>query len=201
MGIPSAAFFKATSFSAFLTEDEADTLAEALEILDERDEDAGNTETGPHNFQLSGFGVPGTGDDGPGSESRAEWTAYGALHRPDRVKYPLRAILELELMEDHLSPLTTVSEKPSTAEEKGGMPSCGIIEPTEQELLLSTVSLVKPLRALTRHKNKKARGGKASSSEMDVVGLLSQINEQMAKADDLETFLKVHSLPSHSTVI
>lgn len=192
MGIPSAALFKAKSLSEFLNEDESDTLQEALEQLDDRDEDSANTDTGPFNFQLSGFGVPGTGDDGPGSDSRVEWTAYCAIHRPDRLNYPTRAILELELMEDHLNPLTTASEQPSTAEEKGGMPSCGIIEPTEQDLLLSTVSLVKPLHALARLRNKRARGGN-SRNEMDVVALLSQINEQMSKADDLQSFLKVCS--------
>jgi hypothetical protein len=166
-------------------------LEEALEQLDERDEDSGNTDTGSFNFQLSGFGIPGSGDAGLGSSSRAEWRAYCAVHRPDRIKFPNRAILELELMDDLLNPLTTESELPSTQEEKGGMESCGILQPTEDDLLLSTVSLVKPLRALARLKVKRARGGSATSTEMDVVALLSQINEQMAKADDLQSFLKI----------
>lgn len=191
MGIPPITLFKAQSLAEYLNEDESDALLEALEQLDERDEDSGNTDTGPFNFQLAGFGIPGSGDAGLGSGSRAEWRAYCAIHRPDRLNHPTRAILELELMDDLLNPLSAESEIPATAEEKGGMESCGIVEPTEQDLLLSTVSLVKPLRALARSKAKRARGGSSGNSDLDVVALLSQINEQMSKADDLQSFLKI----------
>lgn len=95
----------------------------------------------------------------------------------------------MELVEDTINPLTTKDEEIYFDEEKGGMKSEGVTDPTEEDLRLSTVSLVKPLRALARFKNKSGKANR--TSETDVVGLLSQINEQLAKAEDLAVFLKV----------
>lgn len=157
--------------------------------MDERDADSDNTDTGPLNFQLSGFGVEGSSDSGPRSIEKAEWLVHCTLHRPDRSKYPNRAILEMELVEDAINPLTTKSDELYVDEEKGGMRSEGVTDPTEEDLRQSTVSLVKPLRALARFKNKSGKANR--TSETDVVALLSQINEQLAKAEDLAVFLKV----------
>ena len=68
------------------------------------------------------------------------------------------------------------------------MESCGIVEPSAEDLTLSTVSLVKPLRELSR-----SRGSRVGSrqKELNVVQLLSQVNEQFGKTENLEEFYRV----------
>lgn len=152
-----------------------------MESLDERDADESNEELGPYTFQLSGSGT---------AKTPIEWTAYCAIHRPDRENAPQRVILELERVEDARQSTCATPEPPRTAEEKGGMESCGIVEPSAEDLLLSTVSLVKPLRELSR-----SRGSRVGSKqkELNVVQLLSQVNEQFSRTENLEEFYRVRS--------
>ena len=152
-----------------------------ISVIDDRDADE-SPELGPINFSLSGKG------------ERGDWTAHAAMHRPDRLKSPRRIVLELELEKDDLNPLSTVEPDGG---EKGGTESTGVMEPTLEQLEKSTRSLVKPLRALERWRGGKARGRK---TEMDVVGLLTQINEQLASPDALEPFLQVRSLSASRTI-
>ncbi|GAA6008926.1 uncharacterized protein JCM10292_006565 [Rhodotorula paludigena] len=199
IGLPPRMLFKAKCLSHLLSEDESDALRDAIDALDERDEDESNEEVGPYTFSLSGRGVPGTSSDDAQSRKRLEWTCHAAIHRPDRARQPKRVILELELMDDQFNPLTTVSSEPISSDERGGMGNPedygeNGINPTEADLIESTVSIAKPLRMLARHKTTRTRRRnpqRRSLEEMDVVGLLSQINDQLAKTDDLETFLKI----------
>lgn len=173
--------------------------------MDERDNDPSNEETGPYTFTLSGFGLPGTGTRDAQSPERLEWTCHAAVHRPARQTRPKLVVLELELVDDQLNPLNTVPDEPMTADERVGFAEPemygekGLINPSESDLLESTVSLAKPLRVLARAKATQARRRNRQASramgEMDVLGLLGQINEQLGKADDLASFLKV-SFPS-----
>jgi hypothetical protein len=190
IGLPPKELFRLPSLTSILEPSEAESLLDALDTLDDRDLDPSGTETGPLNFQLSGLGLPGTSVSSDAhSSSRLEWQCHCALHRPDRINRPGRAILEMELMDDQVNPLTTVSNVPMSPDERGGMDSEEVVEPTAEDLTASTVSMVKPLRALARSKNR--RGGRKQSGEMDIVELLSQINDQLAKADELAPFLKV----------
>ncbi|GAA5911258.1 hypothetical protein JCM6882_004078 [Rhodosporidiobolus microsporus] len=201
LGLPPRTLFRAKCLSNILDEDEEDALRDALELLEDRDSDPTNEEEGPYTFTLSGRGNPGTGDGDALSRDRLEWTCHAAIHRPSPTTKPKRVVLELELVDDQLNPLTTVSSEPFTPDERGGMADLSEygengINPTEADLIESTVSIVKPLRTLTRLKERqKRRGGRARSTkgmgEMDIVGLLSQINDQLGKADDLETFLRI----------
>lgn len=79
----------------------------------------------------------------------------------------------------------------------------GVINPSAADLHESTVSLAKPLRVLARAKATQARRRNRQASramgEMDVLGLLGQINEQLGKAEDLGTFLKV-SWPAYCCI-
>jgi hypothetical protein len=113
-------------------------------------------------------------------------------------------VLELELVDDPFNPISTVESEPYTPDERIGIHEDagfgdGVVDPTEEELIESTVSIVKPLRTLARIKERQRRKGRKPNNrglgETDVVGLLGQINDQMGKAEDLETFLKVR-LPS-----
>lgn len=147
------------------------------------------------NFTLSGEGVPGT----PGASiERQQWSCHCAAHRPDPVNRPRRKVLEMELVEDMYNPVKRVpgaEEEDGTGEDE---PKSTISQgedegfaPTQDDLLKSMTSLAQPLRALMRFKNRVARGGtKRTTEEMDIVGLLSQINGQLARTDDLETFLQ-----------
>lgn len=191
IGLTPAHLFRLPSFSSVLVEGEEEVLLEALDTLDERDHDPQVTETGPIGITLSGYGLPGTDTSSDAhSTSRLEWTCHAALHRPDRVNRPERFVVELELVDDQVNPLTTVLNEPTTPGERGGMKDSEHgMNPTPEQLLESTVSMIKPLRALTRMKNK--RRGKKDAGDVDVVALLSQITDQLNRAEDLKTFLRV----------
>ncbi|BGP13468.1 hypothetical protein JCM10213v2_001388 [Rhodosporidiobolus nylandii] len=196
LGLPPRTLFRAKCLSDILDEDEFDVLLDALETLDDRDADLENDESGPYTFNLSGRGIPGSGDADAQSRECSEWTCHAAIHRPSRASKPKRVVLELELVDDIINPLTTVSSEPFTPDERGTymQPGENGIDPTEQELIESTVSIVRPLRTLARLREKQKRKGRkrqAGLGEMDIMGLLGQINDQLGKADDLETFLKV----------
>ena len=101
IGIPPASLFRARSFASFLSPDEADVLAEALEALSDRESDPTNTELGPMNFTLSGEGLPGTGRTSAGSPDRAQWTCHCGIHKPDPTN-PARTVLEMEIGRAHV---------------------------------------------------------------------------------------------------
>ncbi|GAA5917845.1 hypothetical protein JCM5296_005723 [Sporobolomyces johnsonii] len=201
LGIPPKALFRAKCLSDLLSEDEADALRDAVDALDDRDLDPSNEESGPYTFTLTGHGLPGTGTRDARSPERLEWTCHAAIHRPSREKRPNLVVLELELVDDQLNPLTTTPSEPITSDERVGFaePDAygknGLINPTEADLLESTVSLAKPLRVLARAKARQAKRANKSGSrimgEMDVLHLLSQINEQLGKASELASFLKI----------
>ncbi|GAA5932099.1 uncharacterized protein JCM15063_001119 [Sporobolomyces koalae] len=201
LGLPPKTLFQANCLTDLLTEDEADALFDALDAVDDRDNDPSNEETGPYNFTLSGVGLPGTGTRDAQSPERLEWTCHAAIHRPARETRPKLIVLELELVDDQLNPLSTISAEPITADERVGFAEPelygekGLINPSEAELHESTVSLAKPLRVLARAKATQARRRNRNTSramgELDVLGLLGQINEQLGKAEDLGSFLKI----------
>ncbi|KAM0747420.1 hypothetical protein T439DRAFT_329151 [Meredithblackwellia eburnea MCA 4105] len=197
VGISPPEFFRAKCMTKFLDEDEKETLIEAIEALEERDLDPNNTETAPMNFTLSGLGMPGTGHSTSASASstdRLDWICHCAIHRPDPVRKPKRFVIEMEPVEDLVNPVKVTPEE--SMEDRGGMERYGGEEnPSEEDILESTVSLTQPLRALARYKSKVKRTNKrrrrSDDDSLDVVSLLTQINEQLSKTDDLETFLKI----------
>ncbi|KAM0790366.1 hypothetical protein ACM66B_003249 [Microbotryomycetes sp. NB124-2] len=192
LGIPPTALFKVKSFTHILSETEADVLEDAIDMLDERDEDPDDDEIGPVYFELAGQGLPGSdpNDTTPGNQNRLQWQAHCALHRPNRQDQPERLILELELTDDQINPLSTQDAEAVSFEDRGGMQYHGNVNPTEEDLAASTISMVKPLRAMTRSRNRRTQR-KRQSSDTDVVGLLSQINEQLGKANELPSFMKL----------
>ncbi|KPV74094.1 uncharacterized protein RHOBADRAFT_28493 [Rhodotorula graminis WP1] len=199
LGLPPRTLFKVKCLTDVLSEDEGDALRDAIDALDERDEDPGNDEAGPYTFTLSGRGNPGTAQDDAQSRARLEWTCHAAIHRPSPERQPKRLVLELELVDDQVNPLTTESSEPVATEDRGGMvdvagedPNNGI-NPSEDDLIESTVSIARPLRMLARGKSTRVRRRKVRRGldDLDVVGLLSQINDQLSKTDELETFLKI----------
>ncbi|KAM0791116.1 hypothetical protein ACM66B_004403 [Microbotryomycetes sp. NB124-2] len=187
IGLTPSYLFSLDCLSRVLVKGELDILLETLDALDDRQRDPHNLETGPLTIILSGFGLPGTDTSSDAhSTDRLEWTCHAAVHRPDKSR-PRRFVLELELVDDQVNPLTTMSED-VLPEERGGISEHGM-DPTEEELLESTVSIIRPLRALTRVK--RSRRTKRGQPHVDVVALLTQVTDQLNKTDDLSTFLKI----------
>ncbi|KAK4052641.1 hypothetical protein OIO90_004269 [Microbotryomycetes sp. JL221] len=188
LGLPPNYLFSIDCLSKVLNPGEIEILEETLEACDERNKDPHNLETGPLTITLSGFGLPGTDTSSDAhSTDRLEWTCHAAIHRPDPANQPNRFVLELELVEDQVNPLTTETEDVLPGE-RGGISEHGM-DPTQEELIDSTVSIIKPLRALTRVK--RSRRSRKGQTNVDVVALLSQVTDQLNKTDDLNVFLKI----------
>ena len=123
LGLTPAYLFSLTSFLDCLDEDQADTLWDNIEAVDESDQDL--AESGPHIFRLDGWGQPGEGTGK--ARARKFWSCWCAMHRPTSQKLgpgekPL-TVLEFELVEDDLNPISAsspaASPKPTAAEQSG----------------------------------------------------------------------------------
>lgn len=139
----------------------------------------------PEHFRLSIYGTRPS----PGAP-RPEVLLHCALHRPDPFKRPNRSLLELELVDDTVNPLTTAWVAPvEEGEEQDGKKSSVHtmgMDPSAEDILKSTVTLMKPLRALS-----KRRQGK--DVEINMVQLVYQVEDQLRRVKDLEKFLSVRS--------
>lgn len=102
-----------------------------------------------------------------------------AIHRNGTNKDLI--ICELELEDDPVNPLAPPS--PSTAE-----PPEDVLHsrPTAEEYAESTIKLSKPLRVM-----RSARSRKGEAAVMEVFSIMTQVQEQLANALNLETFFKV----------
>ena len=114
-----------------LDEDNADALREAVENLEEDEQemkdggamggkkvDASSSLAALNNFQLSGQGAPGTGMDGDDSDTRLEWTCWCALHKPNVKNRPKLIIIEFELENDIMNPIMQDRTAEEIAEDK-----------------------------------------------------------------------------------
>lgn len=203
LGLPPRYLFRLRDFLEILEPDEVDALEDALDALDDRDQHSSSNEVGPYTFTLSGQGIPGSGN---GSEAQAispfAWSCHSAIHRPCRSTNLKRVILELELIEDMFNPLSTESHEPFAADERVGQGRTadngeGAMNPSEEELMESTASIVRPLRTLSKISKKRQRKGrkpKTTLGEYDAFSLIDSIDDQMSKAENLATFLKVRFL-------
>lgn len=248
LGITPASFFKAKCLTNLLELSESDILLESIEILDEREEEEeeGNQEFSPYGFELSGSGPGSTSSSSMSSTGNAtvrNWTAYAALHRPNRILAPERLILELELIDQSSSNSNNnnsnsskspelkkssleeeqaeieVSNSNSPSTEQVIEPSeilSDVVEATEEDVYESTVAIAIPLKEMVRLKRRReremtrrAQAGEseivdaaslrqrddqvARDSHLHVVQLLGQVEDQLARAQDLTSFYKVCS--------
>ncbi|SCV68109.1 BQ2448_230 [Microbotryum intermedium] len=144
----------------------------------------------PEQFQLTL--LPSNAQVKGGSRLNTGICLHCAMHRPDPVRQMGRFILEVELVNDVLHPLATKWDPPAPLHcsilDEAGLDSNASNgtwrDPTVEQILESTVSLMKPLRALG-----KRRAG--NSNKINMVQLVFQIEEQLRRAKDLETFLSV----------
>ncbi|KAK7744235.1 hypothetical protein SLS53_003756 [Cytospora paraplurivora] len=160
------ALFRLHNFTDILTDEQADNLLDHIDFI--RDEDADPAINGPEVFSMS--------VRQPKKRSRKLWCAIH-IHpaHPDLV------ICEFELDDDPDFPLRPEDERiPEFPEDTLHS------NPTMEELAESTEITSKPLRVL-----RSARKSKGEAGAMQVFDIMSQVQEQLASAPNLERFLKI----------
>ncbi|KAL0934187.1 sensor histidine kinase response [Colletotrichum truncatum] len=166
MGYSPQHLFRLNSFLDILTEEQQDNLLDHIDFI--RDEDADPAINGPEVFSLS--------IRPPKKKSVKLWCA---IHI--NPAHPELIICEVELDDDHQFPLRPPEEAtPNTPEDTLQA------NPTMEELAESTEILSKPLRVL-----RSARKRRGDAGAMQVFDIMSQVQEQLAAAPNLEAFLKV----------
>ncbi len=158
--------FALDNFCDILSEEQSANLLDHLDFIRDAAEDPALN--GPEVFTLAIRSPLGT-----------ETKMWCAMHinenNPDLI------ICEFELEDDHLNPLVHVGE--ATPEPPEDTLQC---KPTAEEFAESTIISSKPLRVL---RNARRRRGEAAV--MEVFNIMSQVQEQLASAPNLEMFLKV----------
>ena len=158
--------FKLTSFTDILSEEQADNILDHIDFI--RDEADPGT-NGPEVFTVS-IRPP---------QARRSQKLWCAMHlnpsNPDLI------ICEFELDDDIAHPLVPPDEEtPEPPEDTLNS------NPTEEEYAESTHITSKPLRVL-----RGARKRKGEAAAMEVFNIMSQVQEQLANAPNLDHFLKI----------
>ncbi|KAF6823305.1 sensor histidine kinase response [Colletotrichum musicola] len=166
MGYSPQHLFRLNSFLDILTEEQQDNLLDHIDFI--RDEDADPAINGPEVFSLS--------IRPPKKKSVKLWCA---IHI--NPAHPDLVICEFELDDDHHFPLRPPEEGASNTPEDTLQSN-----PTMEELAESTEILSKPLRVL-----RSARKRRGDAGAMQVFDIMSQVQEQLAAAPNLEGFLKI----------
>jgi light-regulated signal transduction histidine kinase (bacteriophytochrome) len=157
--------FKLDSFTDILSEEQTDNLLDHIDFI--RDEESDPAINGPEVFTIS-IRTP----------KRKSVKLWCAMHiNPNS---PELLILEFELDDDHIFPLVPPNETPESPENT--LQS----NPTEEELAESTQNRCKPLRIL-----RSARKRKGEAAAMEVFNIMSQVQEQLGSAPNLDSFLKI----------
>ncbi|GIZ39223.1 hypothetical protein CKM354_000261400 [Cercospora kikuchii] len=158
--------FALDSFTDILSEEQADNLLDHVDFI--RDEDADVVTNGPEVFTMS--------VRNPQRKSQKFWCA---MHINER--NPNLVICEFELEDDPVNPLVPPNDMtPEPPEDTLDS------RPTAEEYLESTQNSSKPLRVL-----RSARKRKGEAAAMEVFNIMSQVQEQLAAAPNLEKFLKI----------
>ena len=158
--------FALNNFCDILSDEQAENLLDQLDFI--RDEECDTAANGPEVFTLS-IRPP----------KRRALKLWCAMHinptNPDLI------ICEFELEDDTINPLVPPDE--STPEPPEDTLNSN---PTAEELAESTINSSKPLRVL-----RSARKRKGEAAAMEVFNIMSQVQEQLANAPDLDKFLKI----------
>jgi len=158
--------FELESFTDILTEDQADNLLDHIDFI--RDEDADVVTNGPEVFTLSVRTL-----------SKKNIKLWCAMHVNERNSNLI--ICEFELEDDPVNPLIPPGDHtPEPPEDTLDS------QPTEEEYTESTHNYSKPLRVL-----RSARKRRGEAAAMEVFNIMSQVQEQLAAAPNLDRFLKI----------
>ncbi|KAF2149572.1 hypothetical protein K461DRAFT_231485 [Myriangium duriaei CBS 260.36] len=166
IGFTPRQLFALESFTDILSEEQADNLLDHVDFI--RDEDSDVAVNGPEVFTIS--------IRPPGKRVLKLWCA---MHVNER--NPNLIICEFELEDDPDCPLVPAND--STPEPPEDTLDS---DPTPQEYAESTQNVSRPLRVL-----RSARKRKGEAAAMEVFNIMSQVQEQLAAAPNLEKFLKV----------
>ncbi|KAI9759244.1 MAG: Light-sensor Protein kinase [Chaenotheca gracillima] len=166
IGFSPRELFQLESFCDVLSEEQAENLLDHIDFI--RDEEADPATNGPEVFTLS--------IRPPHKRVQKLWCA---IHMNE--KNPNLIICEFELDDDKMYPLVPNDE--STPEPPEDTLNSN---PTAEELAESTVNASRPLRVL-----RSARKRKGEAAAMEVFNIMSQVQEQLASATNLDAFLKI----------
>ncbi|TFB06638.1 Phytochrome-like protein [Trichoderma ghanense] len=167
LGYTPQQLFRLESFLNILTDEQQDNLLDHIDFI--RDEDADPAANGPEVFGLSIRG----------KKDRKSVKLWCAMHI--NAAHPDMIICEFEKDDDQEFPLRPPEEKsePTAADTLNG-------NPTLEQIEESTEILSKPLRIL-----RSARKRRGDQGAMQVFDIMSQVQEQLSSAPDLDIFLKV----------
>ncbi|KAH7346396.1 putative cyanobacterial phytochrome B [Rhexocercosporidium sp. MPI-PUGE-AT-0058] len=160
--------FRLKSFTDILSEEQCDNVLDHIDFI--RDEEADPASNGPEVFTIT--------IRSPVAPKRNK-KLWCAMHinpaNPDLI------ICEFELDDDTLYPLVPPEDKTPEPPEDTLKSN-----PTKEEYDESTHITSKPLRVL-----RSARKRKGEAAAMEVFNIMSQVQEQLASAPNLDSFLKV----------
>ncbi|KAI0011451.1 hsp90-like protein [Xylariaceae sp. FL0662B] len=166
IGFSPQELFKLKSFTEIFTEEQADNLLDHIDFI--RDEESDPAANGPDVFSIS-IRPP----------RRRPLKLWCAMHINDN--HPDLVICEFELEDDQEHPLRPPGELvPDEPEDTLYQ------NPTMEEFYESTEISSRPLRVL-----RSARRIRGSAGAMQVFDIMSQVQEQLASAPNLEKFLKI----------
>ena len=158
--------FALESFTDILSEEQTDNLLDHIDFI--RDEEVDPATNGPEVFTLA-----------IRSLNKKTHKFWCAMHTNENNRDLI--ICEFELEDDQLNPLVPVGEgTPEPPEDTLNS------DPTPEEYAESTVNASKPLRVL-----RNARKRKGEAAAMEVFNIMSQVQEQLASATGLDSFLKI----------
>ncbi|KIA75444.1 hypothetical protein HK57_00088 [Aspergillus ustus] len=164
LGYSPNALFSLSSFCDILSDDQADNFLDHVDFV--RDEGYDPVVDGPEVFIVT--------VNKPDGGTVRVWCAMHVGPATNGL-----VVAEFELEDDHANPLAPsgviTPEAPANTLE---------VTPTADQLAASTLSIHQPLRVLRR-----ARRRKGEAAAMEVFSIVSQIQEQMARADSMETLL------------
>ncbi|KAM0356190.1 hypothetical protein ACHAPU_000585 [Fusarium lateritium] len=166
LGYTPKQLFQLRNFLDILTEEQQDNLLDHIDFI--RDEDADPAVNGPEVFSLS-----------VRSPKRKSTKLWCAIHI--NPAHPDLIICEFELDDDVEYPLRPVDEMSPDVPHDTLQSN-----PTLEEIEDSTEVLSKPLRIL-----RSARKRRGEQGAMQVFDIMSQVQEQLSSAPNLEAFLKV----------
>lgn len=160
--------FRLKSFTDILSEEQCDNVLDHIDFI--RDDEADPASNGPEVFTIT--------IRSPVAPKRNK-KLWCAMHinpaNPDLI------ICEFELDDDTVYPLVPPDDKtPEPPEDTLNS------NPTQEEYDESTHITSKPLRVL-----RSARKRKGEAAAMEVFNIMSQVQEQLASAPNLDSFLKV----------
>jgi hypothetical protein len=162
--------FKLNNFLDILSEEQQDNLLDHIDFI--RDEEVDPASNGPEVFTISIR-------SSTKRSSRRSQKLWCAMHI--NPTHPDLIICEFELDNDESFPLF------SPAEETPEPPEDTLhSNPTEEEYAESTVNTSRPLRVL-----RSARKRRGEAAAMEVFNIMSQVQEQLASAPNLDIFLKI----------